>query len=84
LFCHAEKTENITNLDINGLKVMKFLSQEQKEVIAKSHGITVESINKRIELWSLINDPDISKPDLVEAQKAWIKIQQGTWPNVNV
>ena len=29
------------------------------------------------------NDPDISKPDLVEAQKAWIKIQQGTWPNVN-
>ena len=47
---------------------MKFLSQAQKEVIAKAHGITVESINKRIELWSLINDPDISKPDLVEAQ----------------
>ena len=45
---------------------MKFLSQQQKEVIAKAHGITVESINKRIELWSLINDPDISKPDLVE------------------
>ena len=57
---------------------MKFLSQSQKEVIAKTHGITVESINKRIELWSLINDPDISKTDLVEAQKAWIKIQQGT------
>ena len=63
---------------------MKFLSQAQKEVIAKSHGLTVESINKRIELWSIINDPDISQPDLVEAQKAWIKIQQGTWPNVNV
>ena len=62
---------------------MKFLSQQQKEVIAKSHGITVESINQRIELWSLINDQDISKPDLVEAQKQWIKIQQGTWPNVN-
>ena len=62
---------------------MKFLSQEQKEVIAKAHGITVESINKRIELWSLINDPDISKPDLVEAQKAWINIQKGYWPNVN-
>ena len=63
---------------------MKFLSQEQKEVISKSYGISVESINQRIELWSLINDPDISKPDLIAAQKAWIKIQQGTWPNVNV
>ena len=62
---------------------MKFLSQEQKETIAKAHGLTVESINKRIELWSLINAPDISQPDLVAAQKAWIKIQQGTWPNVN-
>jgi hypothetical protein len=62
---------------------MKFLSQEQKETIAKAHGLTVESINKRIELWSLINDPDISQPDLVAAQKAWIKIQQGNWPNVN-
>jgi len=62
---------------------MKFLSQEQKEIIAKAHGLTVESINKRIELWSLINDPDISEPDLIAAQKAWIKIQQGTWPNVN-
>ena len=62
---------------------MKFLSQEQKETIAKAHGLTVESINKRIELWSLINDPDISKPDLIAAQKAWIKIQQGPWPNVN-
>ena len=51
---------------------MKFLSQSQKEVIAKAHGLTVESINKRIELWSLINDPDISKPDLIEAQKQWI------------
>ena len=63
---------------------MKFLSQEQKETIAKAHGLTVESINKRIELWSLINDPNISQPDLVAAQNAWIKIQQGTWPNVNV
>ena len=62
---------------------MKFLSQEQKETIAKAHGLTVESINKRIELWSLINDPDISQPDIVAAQNAWIKIQQGTWPNVN-
>ena len=62
---------------------MKFLSQEQKETISKSYGISVESINKRIELWSLINDPDISKPDLIAAQKEWIKIQQGTWPNVN-
>ena len=62
---------------------MKFLTEEQKETIAKAHGLTVESINKRIELWSLINDPDISQPDLVAAQKAWIKIQQGTWPNVN-
>ena len=62
---------------------MKFLSQEQKETISKSYGITVESINKRIELWSIINDPDVSKPDLIKAQKAWIKIQQGTWPNVN-
>ena len=62
---------------------MKFLSQEQKETISKSYGISVESINKRIELWSLINDPDISKPDLIAAQKAWIKIQQATWPNVH-
>ena len=62
---------------------MKFLSQQQKETISKSYGISVESINKRIELWSLINDPDISKPDLIAAQKEWIKIQQGTWPNVN-
>ena len=62
---------------------MKFLSQQQKETISKSYGISVESINKRIELWSLINDPDISKPDLIAAQKEWIRIQQGTWPNVN-
>jgi hypothetical protein len=62
---------------------MKFLSQEQKEIISKSYGISVESINKRIELWSLINDPDISKPDLIAAQKEWIRIQQGTWPNVH-
>ena len=62
---------------------MKFLSEEQKEIIAKAHGLTIESINKRIELWSLINDPDISETDLIAAQKAWIKIQQGTWPNVN-
>ena len=62
---------------------MKFLTNEQKETIAKTHGLTIESINKRIELWSLINDPNISQPDLVAAQKAWIKIQQGTWPNVN-
>ena len=62
---------------------MKFLSQTQKEVIAKAHGITVESINKRIEIWSLLNDPDISKQDLITAQREWIKIQQGYWPNVN-
>tara|TARA_R100001594_G_C3946316_1_gene241928 strand:- start:520 stop:711 length:192 start_codon:yes stop_codon:yes gene_type:complete len=62
---------------------MKFLSQSQKEGIAEAHGLTVESINKRIELWSLINDPDISKPDLIEAQKAWINIQKAQWPNVN-
>ena len=63
---------------------MKFLSQTQKEVIAKAHGITVESINKRIELWSLINDPDINKPDLIEAQKQWIELQKGYWSNRNV
>ena len=62
---------------------MKFLSQEQKETISKSYGISVESINKRIELWSIINDPSVSKPDLIAAQKAFIKIQQETWPNVN-
>jgi|TARA_E500000305_G_scaffold96114_1_gene85964 Zn-dependent peptidase ImmA (M78 family) len=62
---------------------MKFLSQSQKETISKSYGISVESINKRIELWSLINDPDISKPDLIAAQREWIRIQQGTWPNVH-
>lgn len=63
---------------------MKFLSQTQKEVIAKAHGISVECINKRIEIWSVINDPDVSKPDLIEAQKQWINIQKGYWPNVNV
>ena len=63
---------------------MKFLSLEQKETIAKAHGLTVDQINKRIELWSLINDPDISQPDLVEAQKAWITIQQGYWPKKDV
>ena len=73
----------MTTLDINGLKVMKFLSQAQKEVIAKSHGISIESINNRIEIWSVLNDPDASKPDVVEAQKEWIKIQQGIWPTVN-
>ena len=62
---------------------MKFLSQEQKETIAKAHGLTVDQINKRIELWSLINDPDISKPDLIAAQKEWINIQQGHWVNRN-
>ena len=61
---------------------MKFLSQEQKEVIAESHGITVESINKRIELWSIINAPDVSKPDMVKAQKEWVRIQREPWPNV--
>ena len=63
---------------------MKFLSQSQKEVIAESHGISVESINNRIEIWSILNDPDASKPDVTEAKKQWIKIQQGSWPNVNV
>ncbi len=62
---------------------MKFLSQKEKETISKSYGISVESINKRIELWSIINDPDVSKPDLIAAQRAFIKIQQETWPNVN-
>ncbi len=62
---------------------MKFLSQEQKEVISKSYGISVESINKRIELWSIINDPDVSKPDMVKAQKEWVRIQRETWPNVH-
>ncbi len=62
---------------------MKFLSQEQKETIAKAHGLTVADINKRIELWSLINDPDISKPDLIAAQKEWIRIQKGHWVNRN-
>lgn len=62
---------------------MKFLSQAQKEVIAESHGISVESINSRIEIWSILNDPETTHPDLVEAQKQWIKIQQGSWPNVN-
>ena len=62
---------------------MKFLSQEQKEVIAKSYGISVESINKRIELWSIINDPDVSKPDMVKAQKEWVRIQTETWHKVH-
>ena len=62
---------------------MKFLSQEQKEVISKSYGISVESINKRIELWSIINDPDVSKPDMIKAQKEWVRIQRETWPNVH-
>ena len=62
---------------------MKFLSQEQKETIAQAHGLTVADINKRNELWSLINDPDISKPDLIAAQKEWIKIQKGYWVNRN-
>ena len=48
---------------------MKFLSQTQKEVIAKAHGLTVESINSRIEIWSILNDPETTHPDLVEAQK---------------
>ena len=60
---------------------MKFLSQEQKEIIAEAHGLTVADINKRIEIWSLINDPDISKPDLIAAQKEWIRIQKGHWVN---
>ena len=62
---------------------MKFLSQEQKETISKSYGISVEAINKRIELWSLINDPDVSKQDLIKAQREWIRIQRETWPNVH-
>ena len=62
---------------------MKFLSQEQKEVISKSYGISVESINKRIELWSIINDTDVSKPDMIKAQKEWVRIQRETWPNVH-
>ena len=39
---------------------MKFLSQAQKEVIAESHGIPGESINNRIEIWSVVNDADTS------------------------
>ena len=65
-------------------KTLKFLSLEQKQTIAKAHGLTVDQINKRIEIWSLINDPDISKPDLIEAQKQWIKLQKGYWSNRNV
>ena len=62
---------------------MKFLSQQQKETISKSNGISVESINKRIELWSIINDTDVSKPDMIKAQKEWVRIQRETWPNVH-
>tara|TARA_R100000458_G_scaffold27616_1_gene25162 strand:+ start:42 stop:248 length:207 start_codon:yes stop_codon:yes gene_type:complete len=65
-------------------KTLKFLSLEQKQTIAKAHGLTVDQINKRIEIWSLINDPDISKPDLIEAQKQWIELQKGYWSNRNV
>ena len=63
---------------------MKFLSEEAKQNIAKAHGLTVDQINKRIELWSLINDPDINKPDLIEAQKQWIELHKGYWSNRNV
>ena len=62
---------------------MKFLSEEAKQSIAKAHGLTIDLINKRIELWSLINDPDINKPDLIEAQKQWIELQKGYWSNRN-
>ena len=62
---------------------MKFLSEEAKQPIAKAHGLTIDQINKRIELWSLINDPDINKPDLIEAQKQWIELQKGYWSNRN-
>ena len=74
----------MTTLDTNGSKVMKFLSQEEKEIISQRYGISVESINERIEVWSLINDPDACKPDLIEAEKQWAKIQKGAWPNVDV
>ena len=62
---------------------MKFLSEEAKQTIAKEHGLTVDQINKRIELWSLINDPDTNKPDLVETQRQWIELQKGYWTNRN-
>ena len=64
-------------------KTLKFLSLEQKQTIAKAHGLTVDQINKRIEIWSLLNDPDISKQDFISAQRAWIELQKGYWPNVN-
>ena len=57
---------------------MKFLSESQKETIAKSHGISIESINQRIEIWSVLNDPDVSKEDLVIAQRQWIELQKST------
>tara|TARA_R100000329_G_C7587463_1_gene208287 strand:- start:423 stop:647 length:225 start_codon:yes stop_codon:yes gene_type:complete len=74
----------MSTLDTNGSKDLKFLSHEAKLAIAAAHGLTVDQINKRIEIWSLINDPDISKPDLIEAQKQWIELQKGYWSNRNV
>ena len=45
---------------------------------------------KRFTLWVLESVTEQSNNsltsedvDFIEAQKAWIKIQQGTWPNVN-
>ena len=64
-------------------KTLKFLSLEQKQTIAAAHGLTVDQINKRIEIWSLLNDPDISKPDLISAQREWIELQKGYWSNRN-
>ena len=62
---------------------MKFLSLEAKKAICDAHGLTISQIDKRIEIWSLLNDPDISKQDLISAQRAWINIQRGYWPNVS-
>ena len=62
---------------------MKFLSLEAKKAICDAHGLTISQIDKRIEIWSLLNDPDISKQDLISAQRAWVNIQRGYWPNVS-
>jgi len=80
---HVEKIVNNTNLIINAQKDLKFLSLEAKKAICDAHGLTISQIDKRIEIWSLLNDPDISKPDLIKAQTEWIKIQKGEWPNVS-
>ena len=56
---------------------------ENLMIAGNPFGYSDEYINRSKTLFDIINDRGTDPSTLREAQKQWIKIQQGTWPNVN-